>query len=63
VQRIHLNELDGRVGERVRVAGWRHHQRKLSRLTFVLLRDASGMPRSCSAHPSWRRSSRAIWRE
>ncbi|HZQ35664.1 MAG TPA: aspartate--tRNA(Asn) ligase, partial [Dehalococcoidia bacterium] len=32
-----------RVGERVRLAGWLHHQRRLARLTFVLLRDRSGI--------------------
>jgi nondiscriminating aspartyl-tRNA synthetase len=43
VQRIHVRELSQHVGERVRVAGWLHHQRQLSRLTFVLLRDRSGI--------------------
>jgi nondiscriminating aspartyl-tRNA synthetase len=43
VQRIHVRELPGHAGERVRVAGWLHHQRKLSRLTFLLLRDRSGL--------------------
>jgi nondiscriminating aspartyl-tRNA synthetase len=31
------------VGERVRVAGWLHHQRRLSKLTFMLLRDRTGI--------------------
>jgi nondiscriminating aspartyl-tRNA synthetase len=43
VQRIHVHELPQHVGDRVRVAGWLHHQRRLSRLTFVLLRDRTGI--------------------
>ena len=43
MQRIWARDLGGRVGERVRLAGWLHHARRLSRVTFVLLRDASGI--------------------
>ncbi len=38
-----LPDLGPRVGERVRLAGWLHHQRRLARLTFVLLRDRAGL--------------------
>ena len=31
------------LGERVRLCGWLHHQRRLARLTFVLLRDRTGL--------------------
>src|SRR2546430_7112113 len=37
------NQLSAHVGERVRLAGWLHHRRQLSRLTFLVLRDASGL--------------------
>ena len=43
MERVLTNELSRHVGERVRLAGWLHHQRRLSRLTFVLLRDARGL--------------------
>ncbi len=43
MRRIHVHELPERAGERVRVAGWLHHQRRLSRLTFLLLRDRTGI--------------------
>jgi nondiscriminating aspartyl-tRNA synthetase len=43
VQRIHVQDLPEHAGERVRVAGWLHHQRRLSRLTFLLLRDRTGI--------------------
>lgn len=41
--RIHVQELPEHAGERVRVAGWLQHQRRLSRLTFLLLRDRTGV--------------------
>jgi nondiscriminating aspartyl-tRNA synthetase len=31
------------LGKRVRLCGWLHHQRRLARLTFVLLRDRAGL--------------------
>jgi len=43
MQRTYTDELSGHVGRRVRLAGWLHHQRRLSRLTFLLLRDARGL--------------------
>jgi len=43
VQRIHVQELAAQTGKRVRVAGWLHHQRQLSKLTFLLLRDRTGI--------------------
>ena len=36
-------DLPTRVGERVRMAGWLHHQRQLASVSFVLLRDRSGI--------------------
>jgi nondiscriminating aspartyl-tRNA synthetase len=43
VKRIYTTEFAAHVGERVRLAGWLHHQRRLARLTFLLLRDARGV--------------------
>jgi aspartyl/asparaginyl-tRNA synthetase len=43
MERTLTGELRSRVGERVRLAGWLHHQRRLARLTFVLLRDRAGL--------------------
>ncbi|MBA2461514.1 MAG: aspartate--tRNA(Asn) ligase [Actinobacteria bacterium] len=43
MQRILTRELSSHVGERVRLAGWIHQLRQLSRVTFVILRDASGL--------------------
>ena len=43
MERTLTGELRSRVGERVRLAGWLHHQRRLARLTFVLVRDRAGL--------------------
>ena len=41
--RIMTADLVTHVGERARIAGWIHHQRHLANLSFLLLRDASGI--------------------
>jgi len=43
MERVLSSELGSHVGERVRLAGWLHHQRRLSRLTFLILRDRAGL--------------------
>ncbi|MCP9484280.1 MAG: aspartate--tRNA(Asn) ligase [Gaiellaceae bacterium MAG52_C11] len=43
MQRIHISRLPEHVGERVELAGWIHARRALSRVTFVVLRDATGL--------------------
>jgi nondiscriminating aspartyl-tRNA synthetase len=43
VQRIWTTELGDHVGERVRLAGWLHHQRRLARVSFLLVRDRAGV--------------------
>jgi len=43
MERIMTNELAEHAGERVRLAGWVHHQRQLAQVSFLLLRDASGI--------------------
>ena len=43
MERIWTTELGRHVGERVRLAGWLHHQRQLSQVTFLLLRDREGI--------------------
>jgi nondiscriminating aspartyl-tRNA synthetase len=43
MQRITSGELAEHVDRRVRLAGWLHHRRRLSKLTFVLLRDRAGI--------------------
>lgn len=42
-QRIWSTELPQHVGERVRLAGWLHRLRRLSSITFLVLRDSHGL--------------------
>src|SRR3954447_14471058 len=44
MDRVLASQLHGCIGERVRMAGWLHHQRQLAQVTFLLLRDRSGVP-------------------
>jgi len=43
MERHLVSQLGERCGERVRVAGWLHHQRQLARVAFALVRDRSGI--------------------
>ena len=43
MERIWSTDISAHVGERVHIAGWLHHQRKLSQVAFVLVRDARGV--------------------
>ena len=52
MERTLTGELRPRVGDRVRLAGWLHHQRRLARLTFVLLRDRAGLAQIVVEEPA-----------
>lgn len=43
MRRTWTTDISKHVGERVRLAGWLHHQRKLGHITFLLLRDRAGI--------------------
>ena len=43
MQRTMTRDLASCAGERVRIAGWVHHQRHLANISFLLLRDATGV--------------------
>jgi nondiscriminating aspartyl-tRNA synthetase len=43
VQRCTTTEVTGHAGQRVRLAGWLHHQRHLARVAFLLVRDGWGI--------------------
>ena len=43
MERILTRELKQQVGKTVRIAGWMHGLRQLSKVNFLLLRDASGI--------------------
>jgi nondiscriminating aspartyl-tRNA synthetase len=41
--RIYTHQSGQHIGERVRLAGWLHRHRQLSRVSFVILRDRGGL--------------------
>src|SRR5207249_3703246 len=43
VERIWTTELSHRAGERVCLRGWLHRLRRMSRVSFLVLRDAKGL--------------------
>ena len=43
MERIWTTELDRHIGGKVRIAGWMHRLRRLSQVTFLILRDAKGL--------------------
>ena len=43
MSRVMVSGLAGHVGRRVTMAGWGHHQRHLANVSFLLLRDATGI--------------------
>jgi nondiscriminating aspartyl-tRNA synthetase len=43
MERTLAAELSEHVDQRVRIAGWLHHQRQLAQVAFLLLRDRSGI--------------------
>jgi nondiscriminating aspartyl-tRNA synthetase len=54
MERTLCRELDRHVGRRVRLQGWLHHQRRLSQLDFLLLRDRSGLAQVVVTDPDVR---------
>ena len=54
VERVMTAELGRHVGERVRLAGWLQQQRRLSRMTFVVVRDGSGVAQAVAEESAQR---------
>ena len=52
MQRTWTTDLSAHAGEWVRVAGWLHQQRRLSRVSFLLLRDAAGIAQIVIEEPT-----------
>jgi nondiscriminating aspartyl-tRNA synthetase len=63
MKRIMTGELAEHVGARVRVAGWVHHQRHLANLSFLLVRDASGIAQVVIEDESMRATAAALFPE
>jgi len=45
MERTFSTDLLAKDGQQVSIAGWLHHQRRLARVTFALIRDAKALPR------------------
>jgi nondiscriminating aspartyl-tRNA synthetase len=43
MERVMTGELSAHGGRKIRLAGWVHHQRPLAQVSFLLLRDATGI--------------------
>lgn len=43
VSRILVGDLYRHAGQQIQIAGWLHRQRRLSRVTFLIVRDSSGL--------------------
>ncbi len=54
MHRTLTSELPAHAGERVRLAGWLHHQRQLSKLSFLVIRDRSGLAQVVVDEPELR---------
>ena len=54
MERTFASGLPARTGERVRVAGWLHNRRELSRVTFLVLRDRTGLIQVVVGEPELR---------
>jgi nondiscriminating aspartyl-tRNA synthetase len=55
MERVFTEALPRHVGERVRIAGWLHAKRELSRVSFLVLRDATGLAQAVLDAPERRR--------
>jgi nondiscriminating aspartyl-tRNA synthetase len=60
MERTLAAELSDHVGQRVRLAGWLHHQRQLAQVAFVLLRDRSGIAQVVLTEPDARARAGAL---
>ncbi|HEX3785729.1 MAG TPA: aspartate--tRNA(Asn) ligase [Pseudonocardiaceae bacterium] len=49
ISRVLAADLPAHVGEEVRIAGWIHRRRELKSVTFVIVRDRSGLAQVVSA--------------
>jgi nondiscriminating aspartyl-tRNA synthetase len=51
ISRVLAADLPSWVGERVRIAGWLHRRRQLKSVTFLVLRDRSGLAQAVLTSP------------
>jgi nondiscriminating aspartyl-tRNA synthetase len=54
VKRVFARDLAAHAGTRVRVAGWLQHERRLSRVLFLVIRDGTGLAQAVVDDPALR---------
>ncbi len=59
ISRVLAADLPRHVGEQVRIAGWLHRRRELKSVTFLIVRDRSGLAQAVLPAPAKKRSSRS----
>ena len=63
MERVWSSDIGRHVGERVQVAGWLHRLRRLSNVSFLILRDAKGLAQIVIEDPELAARLDAIERE
>ncbi len=63
MQRIYTSEVGQHIGERVVLAGWLHRLRTLSSVSFLILRDRTGLAQIVVESPELRRQVAALHHE
>ena len=63
MSRIWTTQLLAHIGQRVRLAGWLHHWRRLSRVSFLVLRDGRGVAQVVVEDPALSRRLDGLHRE
>jgi nondiscriminating aspartyl-tRNA synthetase len=60
MQRIRSNEVANHVGERVKLAGWMHNLRDMSKFGFLFLRDGAGVVQAVLDRPEDLEKARSV---
>src|SRR6516162_10514379 len=63
MSRIWTTQLLAHIGQRVHLAGWLHHWRRLSRVSFLVLRDGRGVAQVVVEDPALSRRLDGLHRE
>jgi nondiscriminating aspartyl-tRNA synthetase len=53
ISRVLAADLPRHIGEHVMIAGWLHRRRDLKSVSFLIVRDRSGLAQSFCASPNW----------
>ena len=61
MERVLTTELAAHAGERVRLQGWLHRQRRLSRVSFLVLRDRAGLAQVNNTRTAAAAPPRGVW--